>query len=81
MKTTVSLIRILILVALGLIAFLLIFGEEQDETTLAFFLHVLFDKSIGVLCVLAFGYLYKRWSLTDKWIAKYDAWNAKGLKK
>lgn len=81
MNTTASLIRIFILFSLGLIAFLLIFEEEQDETTLAFCLHVLFDKSIGVLCVLTFDRLYKRWSLTDKWIAKYEAWNTKGLEK
>lgn len=72
MKTTVSLIRILVLIALGLIAFLLIFCEEQDETTMAFILHVLFDKSIGVLCILAFGYLYKRWSKVDPCLKAYE---------
>lgn len=78
MNTTFSLIRIAILVTLGLLAFLLIFGEEQDETTLAFCLHVLFDKAIGILCILAFGQLYKHWSKTDKLISRYEAWNAKG---
>ncbi|MBD5384876.1 hypothetical protein HDR69_00410 [bacterium] len=79
MKTAISLIRIAILVTLGLVAFLLIFGEEQDETTLAFCLHVFFDKTVGVLCILGFSQLYQNWCKYDKWIARFDAWNAKGL--
>ena len=81
MNTTISLIRIAILVTLSLVAFLLIFGEEQDTTTLAFGLHVLFDKTIGVLCILGFAHLYQNWCKHDKWIARFDAWNAKGIEK
>lgn len=79
MNKTESLIRIAILLTLACVGLLLVLGEEQDEDTWSFFLHVLFDKSFGVCCLYIMGKLYDRWSKTDKWIARFEAWNAKGL--
>ena len=79
MKTTESLIRIAILITLTSAAFLLILGEEQHENIPAFFFHVIHDKAFGIGCIYTMSRLYKRWSKTDKWIARFDAWSAKGL--
>ncbi len=79
MNITESLIRIAIILTLACVGFALIFGEEQDENLLVFFLHVILDKAIGVGCIYAMTKLYDRWSKTDKLISRFEAWNAKGL--
>ena len=79
MNKTESLIRIAILLTLAIVGFGLVFGEEQDESLWDFTLHVIFDKAFGVGCLYLMGKLYSRWSKTDKWIARFEAWNAKGL--
>lgn len=73
-----SLMRIAVLLTLACVGFALIFGEEQDENLLAFFLHVIFDKATGAGCIYAVATLYDRWSRTDRLISRLDAWNAGG---
>lgn len=68
MKKIVSIIRITILSALGLLAALLLLGEETDPSMPAF----LIDKSIGFAACLTIGRLYKRWSKVDPWLIAFD---------
>ena len=79
MNKTESLIRIAILITLTTVGFGLIIGEEQDESIRHFFLHVIFDKAVGVGCLYLMAKLYSRWCKSDKWIARFEAWNTKGL--
>lgn len=79
MNKTESLIRIAILLILATVGFGLVIGEEQDENLWSFFFHVIFDKAMGVGCLYLMSKLYSRWCKTDKWIARFEAWNAKGL--
>lgn len=72
MNNTISVIRICILFILAGIAFFLIFGEEQDENTLAFIQHVIVDKTLGVGLCFCICRLYKRWSRVDPWLKAYD---------
>lgn len=72
MNKTISFIRIAILFVLGMVAILLIFGEEQDENILAFLLHVIVDKALGIGLCFYIGRLYKRWSKVDPWLMAYD---------
>lgn len=72
MNKTISIIRIAILFSLGMVAFLLIFGVEQDEATFDFLLHVFVDKALAVAMFYYVGRLYKRWSKVDPWLKAYD---------
>lgn len=75
MKQAISIIRITILMLLFFIAFIFLFGEEQDENLSAWFMHVIFDKSIAVIAGYAGYRLYEHWRKTDEWIAAYDKWS------
>lgn len=59
MKKAISIIRIAILAIMGSVGTLFLLGEEQDDTTLSFFLHFLFDKVLALpclpQCVCSFG--------------------------
>ena len=81
MNTTESLIRIAILLTLASIGLLFVMGEEHDENWRAFFFRFVFDKAFGVGCIYVMARLYNRWSKTDKWIASFEAWSAKGLER
>ncbi len=81
MKIAESLIRIALLLILSSVGVLLIFCEERDENIWSFVLHVIMDKAIGVGCIYSMIKLYDRWSKTDRWIARFEAWNTKGLEK
>lgn len=72
MNKTISIIRICILFVLSGLAMILIFGEEQDENILAFLLHVIVDKALGIGLCFYIGRLYKRWSKVDPWLMAYD---------
>lgn len=72
MNKTISIIRICILFVLSGLAIMFIFGEEQDENTLAFLLHVIVDKAIGIGSIFFIARLYKRWSKVDPWLMAYD---------
>ncbi len=78
MNTTGSILRIATLLILGFAGFILILCEEQDRNLWIFFWHVVLDKAIGVGCVFSMVKLYERWSRTDKWVARIEAWNSKG---
>lgn len=79
MNKTESLIRIAILITLAIVGFGLVFCEEHDEDLWVFTLRVIFDKAFGVGCIYLMAKLYSRWSKTDKWLKKYEEWNAKEL--
>lgn len=72
MNKTISIIRIAILFILSSLAFIFIFGEEQDENVWAFFFHVIVDKGLGIGLCFYVGWLYKRWSKFDPWLKAYD---------
>jgi len=72
MNKTISIIRICILFILSSLAFIFIFGEEQDENLSAFFFHVIVDKGLGIGLCFYIGRLYKRWSKVDPWLMAYD---------
>lgn len=72
MNKTISILRIAVLISLGLFAFLFLFVEEQDESTVGFILHFLLDKSLAILAILAMVVLYKRWLKEDEWLQAYD---------
>ena len=72
MNKTISVIRIAILFILSGLAFIFIFGEEQDENVWAFFFHVIVDKALGIGLCFYIGRLYKRWSKVDPWLKAYD---------
>lgn len=61
MNKTISIIRIAILIALGMVATLLIFGEEQEADLLSWTLRFVVDKAVGIGTVFLFTRLYKRW--------------------
>lgn len=65
MNKTISIIRIAILFSLGMVAFLLIFGEEQDADLLSWTFRFVIDKTIGIGTVFLIARLYKRWSKID----------------
>ena len=71
MNKTISLIRIAILFALGMVAFLLIFGEEQDRNQLTWLFQLLVDKTLGFGLVFFIARLYKHWSRIDPWFIAY----------
>lgn len=72
MNKTISVIRIAILFILSGLAFIFIFGEEQDENVWAFFFHVIVDKGLGIGLCFYIGRLYKRWSKVDPWLKAYE---------
>ncbi len=72
MKKTISITRIAILFTLGMVAFLLILGEEQDQDMLAWTLRFIADKTIGIGIFFFIARLYKRWSKIDPWLMAYD---------
>lgn len=79
MKFTESLIRIAILIALLSVSLLLILNIEDDKSTWDFTVHVILDKSFGILGFYIFHLLYTKWSKIDPWIKAYDKYSKKGL--
>lgn len=72
MNKTASIIRIAILSVLFGLAVILLFGEEQDESLVFFFLHMVMDKAMAFALFYSIGRLYKRWCKLDPWIRAYD---------
>ena len=72
MNKAVSILRILVLLVLSSVAFLLLFGEEMDESLTAFTIHLIIDKGLAFLAGYATYRLYKKWSKVDPWIMAYD---------
>ncbi len=79
MNKAISILRIAILFAVFGIGMLFLFGEEQDESNVAFFFHFIFDKALAFGAGYLTYVLYRRWSKSDKLIAAYDRWSIKGL--
>ena len=74
MKKAISIFRIAILALMGSVGVLFLFGEEQDETVLSFFLHFLFDKVFGLAMLAAMYVLFWRWCKTDNWLKAINEW-------
>ncbi len=74
MKKAISIIRITILVIMGGVGTILLFGEEQEDAILSFLLHVLIDKMIGLALVVATCMLFRRWRKLDNWLKAIDEW-------
>lgn len=72
MNKTISIIRIAILFALGMVASLFIFGEEQDENLLTWTFHFIVDKAVGFGTMFLIARLYKRWCKVDPWFMAYE---------
>lgn len=72
MNKTISVIRIAILFALGMVAFFLILGEEQDANLLTWTLRFICDKALVIGAIFLIARLYKRWSKIDPWFIAYE---------
>lgn len=72
MNKTISVIRIAMLFILSGLAFMLIFGEEQDEALSSFIFNVIVDKGMGIGLCFIVGLLYRGWSRVDPWLKAYD---------
>lgn len=72
MNKAISIIRIAVLLALGILAIALFFGSESADNTAQWLLSFIFDKGLAVLAVYAFLRLYRRWSKTDHWLRRYE---------
>lgn len=64
MNKSLSVIRMLVLFILGIIAFILLFGEEQGEHWL---LRFFCDKMVAFGMIYLIVRLNKRWSQTCRW--------------
>lgn len=71
MNKTISIIRIVILLALSTFAVLFLLGEEDANCSL---FQILIDKGLALAAFWYVGRLYKRWAKCDKWIRAYDKW-------
>lgn len=74
MNKAYSVIRISTLLILSCIGLVFLLGEEQDENTFTFFLHVIIDKAIGLFLFFVTFCLYTLWHKHDKWIAAFGRW-------
>ncbi len=74
MKKAISIIRFAALAVMGCVGTILLFGEEQDEDILAFFLHFLFDKAFGLAMLAATCVLFWHWCKADHWLKAIDEW-------
>lgn len=72
MNKTISIIRIVILFSLGMVAFILILGEEQDADLLTWTFRFVIDKALGFGAIFFIARLYKRWSKVDPWLLAYE---------
>ncbi len=72
MSKIISIVRILVLIAIGAIGFYFFFGQELDEKLGYWYLHVFADKAIAVVAFLLFVRLYKKWTTTDPWLIAYE---------
>lgn len=71
MKTTISILRIAILVTLGFFAMLFIVGELETNTT-NWLITTVVTKALGVGLAVALVKLYDHWSKTDAIIMAAD---------
>lgn len=78
MNTIKSVIRIVILVCLFAIALYCIMSHPESNDMTRWVIALIVSKSFGLACLWIFLRLYLPWSKTDKWIARYHAWNMKG---
>lgn len=74
MKKAISILRIAILALMGTVGTLFLFGEEQDDTILSFFLHFLFDKVFAIAMLAAMICLAARWIDKDEWLKAIVDW-------
>lgn len=72
MNKTITIIRILILLTLGMFAMLFLLGEEQDENLLIWTLRFICDKALAIGAIFLINRLYKRWCKIDPWFMAYD---------
>lgn len=79
MKKTISIIRIAILLALGMFAMLMIFGEETQQDLSAWALQFLIHKAIGIIAAWAALRLYSRWSKIGPWLKACDKMCDEGI--
>lgn len=71
MKTTISILRIAILVTLGFFAMLFIVGE-LDSNTANWLITTVITKVLGIGLAVALVKLYNHWSKTDAIIMAAD---------
>ncbi len=72
MNKTISIYRIAVLFALGMVGFIFLFGEEVDEDTMAFVCRFIIDKALAAGALFAMVRLYKKWSKVDPWLKTYE---------
>lgn len=77
MNKTASLIRISILIALCIVAFIGIFSEPMEDSS-TWFTDFFLAKGMGLAAIYAMARLYSRWRKSDPWLAWYHQWSVKG---
>ena len=70
MNKALSIIRICILMIIGCIGTLLLFGEEQDNTFFGFVIHLIIDKTLAILLLGITISLYAKWRKHD-WLLQF----------
>lgn len=73
-----SAIKIAVLLALASLGTVMLFCEEQDAGIMPFLCHVILDKGIAAMSLLAMALLYGRWRVSDPWLAFYHRWCIRG---
>ena len=74
MKKTISIFRIASLVIIFTVGTLFLLGEEQDESAIAFTLHLIFDKALAIAMFALMAWLAARWVRKDEWLKAIDNW-------
>lgn len=71
MNKSVSILRIVILLALTSLAMLFLFGEEKYTGTCTL-LQIVIDKGLAIIACILIGRLYRRWRRIDPLLIAYD---------
>lgn len=79
MTRTVSILRIAALLALATAAVAGILSLPAG-TSATWLPDLLVGKALGIAAALAYHRLYRRWAVSDPWLAAYHAWQARGIR-
>lgn len=71
-----SILRLIILTAIMAVSIILIFdsGFDNIENIFLFAVMTLIEKAVGIAFVVVWWILYRRWSVIDPWLSKYEQW-------
>ena len=79
MTKATSILRLVIILALSLAAFVLLFGEEQSSDLTSWVFRSTIAFIFGILDFLLIVWLCKRWSKTDPWFIAFAKQSEKDI--